>query len=63
MLDVQLLGCNLCNVFCCCFSYHALLELHYADKWHKMAATKKQAQEEGIPVWEAEHHLDSQALP
>ena len=25
-----------------------------------MAATKKQAQEEGIPVWEAECHLDSE---
>ena len=59
MLDVQLLGCNLCNTLCCCFSYHTLLELHYVDKWHRMAATKKRAQEEGIPVQEAECCLDS----
>ena len=60
MLDVQLLGCNLCNAFYCCFSYHSWLELHYVDKRHKMATPKKWAQEEGIPVWEAECHLDSE---
>ena len=53
------LGCNLCNAFCCCFSYHALLEMHYINKWHKMAATKKWAQEEAISVQEAECLLDS----
>ena len=42
----------------CCFSYHALLELHYTDKWNKSAAAKKQAQAEGISVWEVEQHLD-----
>ena len=47
------------NVFHCCFSYHALLELHYTDKWHKMVTVKKWAQEEGISLWEAECCLDS----
>ena len=47
----------MCHVFHCCFSYHALLELHYSDKWNKSAAAKKWAQAEGIPVWEAEQCL------
>ena len=49
----------MCNAFCCCFSYHTLLELHYEDKWHKSIAAKKQAKDEGILVREAEHHLDT----
>ena len=40
--------------FDCCFTYHALLELHYSDKWDKSAGAKKQAQAEGISMWKAE---------
>ena len=47
------------NAFCCCFSYHALPKLHYTEKWYKLVAAKRRAQEEGISVWEAECHLDS----
>ena len=59
VLDVKLLSCSVCNAFCCWFSYHTLLELHYEDKWHKTIAAKKQAQDEEISVWEAEYHLDT----
>ena len=48
----------MCNAFCCCFSYHTLLELYYEDKWLKLIAAKKWAQDKGILVWEARHHLD-----
>ena len=43
----------------CCFSYHALLELQYIDKWNKSVAAKKWAQAEGISVREVEQHLDA----
>ena len=36
-----------------------LLELHFRDKWHKSLTAKEQAREEGLSVWEAEHHLDA----
>ena len=42
----------------CCFSYHALLELHYTDKWNKLVAAKKWAQAEGISVWQTVQCLD-----
>ena len=58
MLNVYVLSCSVCNVFHCCFSYHALLELHYTDKWNKLAAAKKWTQAEGISVWEVEQCLD-----
>ena len=45
---------TVCNAFCCYFGYHALLELHYTDKWHKLVAAKKWAQEEGVSVKEVE---------
>ena len=46
--------------FCCCFSYHALLELQYQDKHHKSLAAKERAQEEGLSIQEAECHLDTE---
>ena len=46
----------------CCFSYHALLELHNTDKWNKLAAAKKQAEAEGISVWEVKQCLDADLL-
>ena len=39
--------------------FHALLEVHYEDKWHKLIVAKKQAQDEGISVWDVECHLDA----
>ena len=37
---------HICNALCCCcFSYHALLSLHYETRPAKTAATKKLAQE------------------
>ena len=44
--------------FYCCFSYHALLELNYEDKWHKSLATKEWAKEEGLSIQEAKCCLD-----
>ena len=46
-------------VLYCCFSYHALLNLHYTEKWNKSAAAKKQAEAEGISVQEVEQCLDA----
>ena len=48
-----------CNKDAMAEIYHTLLELHYEDKWHKSIGAKKQAQDEGILVWEVEHHLDA----
>ena len=50
--------CHKYLVLHCCFSYHSLLELHYTDKWNKLAAAKKWAQAEGISEWEVEQCLD-----
>ena len=47
-------------MFCCHFSYHALLELQYKDKWHKSLAAKEQAKKEGLSIQEVEHHLDAE---
>ena len=49
---------HICDALCCCFSYHALLSLHYESHPTKTAATKKLAQEVGISVREAERHLE-----
>ena len=62
MLNVQVFSCSVCNVFLCCFSYHALLELCYSGKWNKSAAAKKWTQAEGISVWEVEQCLDADAF-
>ena len=35
------------------------MELHYEDKLHKLIVSKKQAQDEGIAVWEVEDCLDT----
>ena len=35
------------------------MELQYRDKWHKSLATKEQAKEGGLSIWEVEHHLDA----
>ena len=57
----KVFSCRACNVCHCCFQdqVHALLELHYSDKWNKLAAAKKLAQAEGISVWEAEWCLNA----
>ena len=50
---------HICNVLCCCFSYHALLSLHYETCLAKTAAAKKLAQEVGISVREVERCLEA----
>ena len=47
-------------IFCCYFSYHALLELQYQDKWQKSLATKERVKKEGLSIQEAEHCLDTE---
>ena len=44
----------------CLFSYYALLELQYQDKWHKTLATKEWTQKEGLSIQEVECHLDAE---
>ena len=46
------------SYFCCLFSYHSLLELHYGEKQEKSLATKEWASAEGLSVRETEHHMD-----
>ena len=47
-----------CIIFCCLFSYHGLLELHYGEKHKKSLTTKEWANAEGLSVREMEHHMD-----
>ena len=46
------------SYFCCLFSYHSLLELHYGEKHRKSFTTKEQANVEGLSVRETECHMD-----
>ena len=50
----------ICVMLLLLLQLHALLELNHVNKWHRMAATKKWAQEEGISMWEAGQCLDSE---
>ena len=51
---------NICDALCCCcFSYNALLSLHYESHLAKTATTKKLAQEVGISVREVERHPEA----
>ena len=59
------LYCYLCVVsyFCCLFSYHSLLELHYEEKCDKSLATKEWANAEGLSIRETECHMDVDMFP
>ena len=46
------------SYFCCLFSYHKLLELHYGEKQGKSLAAKEWVSEEGLSVRETEWHMD-----
>ena len=46
------------SYFCCLFSYHSLLELHYGEKCKKSLTAKERVNSEGLPVREMEHHMD-----
>ena len=46
------------SYFCCLFSYHKLLDLHYGEKQGKSLAAKEWASEEGLSVRETEQHMD-----
>ena len=48
------------SYFCCLFSYHSLLELHYGGRMNKSQTTRKQAIEVGLSVREAEWRLDTE---
>ena len=45
------------SYFCCLFSYHSLLELHYGDRMNKSQTTREQAIEVGLSFREAEQRL------
>ena len=47
------------SYFCCLFSYHSLLELHYGGRLNKSQTTREQAIEVGLSVREAEQRLDA----
>ena len=47
-----------CIIFCCLFSYHSLLELHYGKKHEKALITKEWVNAEDLSVRETEHHMD-----
>ena len=46
------------SYFCCLFSYHNLLELHYGEKHEKYLTAKEWVNAEGLSVRETEHHMD-----
>ena len=45
--------------FCCFFSFHSLLKLHYGDKLCKSQSTRKGATEARLSVREAEWRLNA----
>ena len=45
--------------FCCFFSYHSLIELHYGDQMHKSQTTRNWATEVGLSFREAEQRLNA----
>ena len=46
------------SYFCCLFSYHSLLELHYGEKHEKSLTAKDWANAEGLSVRDTECHMD-----
>ena len=47
------------SYFCCLFSYHILLELHYGGRINKSQTTREQAIEVGLLIREAKQRLDA----
>ena len=45
--------------FCCLFSYHSLLELHYGGRMNKSQTAREWATEVGLLVREAKRRLDA----
>ena len=48
------------SYFCCLFSYHNLLELHYGDRMHKSHTAREWAIEVGLSFREVEWSLDNE---
>ena len=48
------------SYFCCLFSYHSLLELHYGGRMNKSQTAREQAIEVGLLVREAKQRLDAE---
>ena len=48
------------SYFCCLFSYHSLLELHYGGRMNKSQTAREWAIEVGLLVREAEWRLDTE---
>ena len=46
--------------FCCLFSYHSLLELHYGGRMNKSQTAREWAIEVGLSVREAKQRLDAE---
>ena len=64
---VILILCIVQEIHCCHFVLivqsvmdSVMLLLQYGDKWHKSLATKEQAKEGGLSIWEAECCLDAE---
>ena len=48
------------SYFCCLFSYHSLLELHYRGRMNKSQTARELAIEVGLSVREAKQRLDAE---
>ena len=48
------------SYFCCLFSFHSLLELHYGGRINKSQTAREQAIEVGFMIREAEWRLDAE---
>ena len=48
------------SYFCCLFSYHSLLELHYGGRMNKSHTAREQVIEVGLLIREAEQRLDNE---
>ena len=59
VLDAWAHSCSVSDAYCCCFSYHTLLDLCYQHWAEKTTAAKKLWAEKGISVREAEWRLDA----
>ena len=59
MLDAQACSCSVSDAYCCCFSFHALFDLHYESCPAKTATAKRLAREIDVLVREVERHLDA----
>ena len=59
MLDAWACSCSACNALCCCFSYHALFELHYKSQSAETTMVKKLVRYTDASVREAERWLNT----